>query len=39
MLLPPSAGALSPAALERGLTTSALRDLWRLAAGRQSERA
>jgi diacylglycerol kinase family enzyme len=34
VLLPPAAAGLSPAALERGLTSSALRDLWRLAAGR-----
>jgi diacylglycerol kinase family enzyme len=34
VLLPPAAAGLSPAALQRGLTSSALRDLWRLAAGR-----
>jgi diacylglycerol kinase family enzyme len=35
VLLPPTVGGLSPAALRPGFTSSALRDLWQLAAGRQ----
>ena len=35
VLLPPSVTGLSPAALRPGFTGSTLRDLWRLAAGRQ----
>jgi diacylglycerol kinase family enzyme len=34
VLLPPATAGLSPAALQPGLTSSTLRDLWRLAAGR-----
>jgi diacylglycerol kinase family enzyme len=35
VLLPPNVAGLSPAALRPGFTSSALRDLWQLAAGRQ----
>ncbi len=35
VLLPPATDGLSPAALQPGFTRSTLRDLWRLAAGRE----